>query len=61
MILAELKENKDKAHKLNLEVGAAKAETESYKKRISQLEDKIISKEKEKRYHTHNRREKDWH
>ncbi|MFH1360799.1 MAG: hypothetical protein ABIJ41_07205 [Candidatus Omnitrophota bacterium] len=43
----ELKEVKDRAHKLHLEVGAAQAESENHQRRIAQLEDKIISKEKE--------------
>ena len=43
----EIKEAKDKIHKTNLELGASQAESQNYKKRITQLEDKVTSKEKE--------------
>ncbi len=43
----EIKDIKDRSHKQTLEIGALNAETENYKKRISQLEEKIKSKEQD--------------
>lgn len=43
----EIKELKDKNHKSLLELTASKAETESYRNRITQLEDKLNAREKD--------------
>ncbi len=42
----ELKDHKDKASNIQVELTVARAETEGYKKRISQLEEKITKLEK---------------
>jgi len=41
----EIKDIKEDSHKLELELGASRAETEGFKKRITQLEEKIKQKE----------------